>query len=101
MDTRRLMLFSVLCFSLYMLWDAWQKYQNPPPPPVQASTVVEQGVPTPSGNLRAGVTELGQIGETAPASEKEERIAITTDLFKAQISTLGGSLVWTELSSFN
>lgn len=101
MDTRRLMLFSVLCFSLYMLWDAWQKYQNPPPPPVQASTVVEQGVPTSSGNLRAGVTELGQIGETAPAPEKEEKIAITTDLFKAQISTLGGSLVWTELSSFN
>lgn len=102
MDTRRLMLFSVLCFSLYMLWDAWQKYQNPPLPPVQASTVAEQGVPTSSGNLRAGVAELGQIGESAPvAPEKEERIAIATDLFKAQISTLGGSLVWTELSSFN
>lgn len=48
MDNKRLILASVFVFSLFMLWDAWQKF-NAPPPPVQAAVVAGQteGTPVP------------------------------------------------------
>ena len=31
MDTQRLVLFVIFSFSLFMLWEAWQKENRPPP----------------------------------------------------------------------
>ena len=33
MDNRRLLLLFVFSFSVFVLWDSWQKYNQPPPPP--------------------------------------------------------------------
>ena len=32
MDQRRLILFLVFSFALVMLWDAWERHNNPRPP---------------------------------------------------------------------
>ncbi|MEX1074653.1 MAG: membrane protein insertase YidC, partial [Burkholderiales bacterium] len=50
MDTQRLILFFIFSFSLLLLWDAWQKEQQPksaPAPAVQSAP----GVPTPAKPL--------------------------------------------------
>jgi YidC/Oxa1 family membrane protein insertase len=110
MDTRRLMLLFVFALSLFMLWDAWQKQQQPPVPAANATPTQAQraqsanaaapdaSIPQPShratlaGPLEADAADLG-----APPTES---VFVTTDLVKAEISALGGDLVWLELQRF-
>lgn len=54
MDTRRLVLFVIFSMSILMLWDAWQR-QNEPVPSAEvsnsqpsASGVVDNSIPTPT-----------------------------------------------------
>ena len=39
MDNRRLLLLFVFSFSVFVLWDAWQKYNQPPAPPATEAAV--------------------------------------------------------------
>lgn len=94
MDNRRLILFLIFSFSIFMLWDAWQKH-NLPPAPVPASTQASQGsgaVPEASkttGSLAAPMDKV--VVSTA------DKVEITTDLVVAQLSAQGGDLVRMEL----
>ncbi|WP_303785778.1 membrane protein insertase YidC [Azovibrio restrictus] len=103
MDTRRLMLLLVFGLSLFMLWDAWVKYQNPVPAPqagagVSAPAAAEgTHVPQPGSSLKAVAS---QINEAGPGTAAAETLSVATDLFKAEISTQGGDLVWMELSQY-
>ena len=103
MDTRRLMLLLVFGLSLFMLWDAWVKYQNPPPAPQAQAGVSAPAaagsahVPQPGSGLKAVAS---QIAEAGPAAAAAETLSVSTDLFKAEISTQGGDLVWMELSHY-
>lgn len=102
MDTRRLMLFFVFSLSLFMLWDAWHKQQNPQPPQVQsqaqgAAATADGVTPQPGSGLKA---VAGQIAEVSTAPAAAETLSVSTDLFKAEISTLGGDLVWMELNNY-
>ena len=104
MDNKRLILLLVFSFSLVMLWDAWQKY-NQPPVPVQAQTAVpttsNPSVPTPSPSATAAnkpVVPSAQV--SANAEPKSEVVSIKTDLFTASISTLGGDILGLELNSY-
>ncbi len=99
MDTRRLILVMIFAFSSFMLWENWQKY-NQPQPTVQAATTPAQAAgaaPKPTVNLQAG-------GETpavaSPAAALAESFVVTTDLVKARISTQGGDLVGLELLNY-
>ncbi|MBK7325937.1 MAG: hypothetical protein IPI89_07325, partial [Propionivibrio sp.] len=48
MDNRRLILLLVFSFSLVMLWDAWQKYNQPKvAAQIAAVTVAADGSPVP------------------------------------------------------
>jgi YidC/Oxa1 family membrane protein insertase len=62
MDNRRLLLLLVFSFSLVMLWDAWQKYNQPPPvAPMATAGAVASGsttdpaAPQPSTSLHSPV----------------------------------------------
>ena len=90
MDTRRLVLLVIFGFSVLMLWESWQKETQPRPP----AAAVLQEVPAPA--------VPGAPGRAAPASSvppaaKGETIRVKTDLFIAEIDTLGGSLNKLEL----
>lgn len=98
MDNRRLLLLLVFLFSLAMLWDAWQKYNQPPIDAATASAVPANRVaPQPSLNLQTG-------GSVAVASEPvqtaAETVNIKTDLFNLDISTLGGDIVRFDLDRY-
>ncbi len=93
MDTRRLILVLIFTFSSFMLWENWQKYNQPKPAAetVAASTAAG-GAPKPSASLQAPVP-----GNTTPTPVSPvpagETFTVTTDLIKANISAQGGDLV--------
>ena len=95
MDTRRLVLFVIFSFSIMMLWDAWQQQHAP----------IAPGAQLPSGQVSAkGVTNTTRNATINNATndgsfklEKGQRIKVSTDLFAAEIDTIGGDLRHLEL----
>ena len=85
-----------------MLWEAWQKEQRPP---VQVAAT--QSVPSPSAgasgsavpSLAGGVVQApsAAIPATVAANTSRERVKIETDVFSAELDTLGGDIVRLEL----
>ena len=94
MDTKRLILFVVFSMSIFMLWDAWQREQNPLPVPQQsAKTPADATVPSPSKTSQATPsTEAAVVSSSNAALVKGERIKVKTDLFDAEIDVNGGDL---------
>ncbi|MFZ4535873.1 membrane protein insertase YidC [Propionivibrio sp.] len=104
MDNRRLILLLVFSFSLVMLWDAWQKYNQPKvAAQIAAVTTPANGspVPVPSAIKSAPVAASSVPGATpTPVAAKGEVISIKTDLFVAEVSTQGGDIVGLELNNY-
>jgi YidC/Oxa1 family membrane protein insertase len=104
MDTQRLILFFIFSFSLFLLWDAWEKERRPKPAPVQPAA---QGVPAvpgpgkpvaPPAAPSVAAPAGGQaVPALAPARTKGESVLVRTDLIAAEIDTLGGTLKRLEL----
>ena len=109
MDNRRLILLLVFSFSLVMLWDAWQKY-NQPPISIQPKQVAENAsgapVPEPSVAMQPapGPTTKqvvpGVSGTSSTSLSKDEVVSIKTDLFVANIAKMGGDIVGLELNKY-
>ena len=106
MDTQRLILLFIFGFSCLMLWEAWQKETRPKPPPVAQSA--QQGVPAPqppSGTPKpspssAAVPQApaaGVPGAPVATATRGEIVRVRTDLFIAEIDTLGATLKRLEL----
>jgi YidC/Oxa1 family membrane protein insertase len=104
MDTQRLILLVIFCFSLVLLWDAWEK-SNQPPPQVSGYPAQRQGIPTPTRQPSPGVASAAPESSAriasvpgAEASEvKGEVVRVRTDLVAATISAMGGTLQRLEL----
>ena len=104
MDNRRLILLIVFAMSLYMLWDAWQKYSHPKvamPTAVTASAAGSSTVPVPTTPSAAIATAAAVPGAVPmPAAAKGEVVSVKTDLFVAEVSTLGGDIVDLSLNNY-
>ncbi|MCG2575806.1 membrane protein insertase YidC [Dechloromonas sp. XY25] len=99
MDTRRLILVLIFTFSSFMLWENWQKH-NQPKPAVEAAATSQTagGAPTPSAGLQG---KTAPVAPTAAApAPTAETFTVSTDLLKASISTQGGDLVSLELLKY-
>ena len=100
MDTRRLILVFVFSFSLVMLWEAWKKHNNPQAPlataPAATATAPVPETSAPAPVSAASVPE----GNSTAGSAKAEIVKVKTDLFVADVSTLGGTVVGLELNSY-
>jgi YidC/Oxa1 family membrane protein insertase len=103
MDNRRLILLLVFSFSLIMLWDAWQKQGQPQLAPTTTAAAPAAGsaagvVPTPTlppagaGAVPAAVPPTAVAPAPGAATAK-----IRTDLYIADISSLGGDITRLEL----
>jgi YidC/Oxa1 family membrane protein insertase len=92
MDTRRLVLFVIFSFSIMMLWDAWQQ-QHAPTVPVH-TVPAQQTAQTPTGEMPAdsATTTDNANNDGNFKLEKGQRIKVSTDLFEAEIDTIGGDL---------
>lgn len=90
MDTKRLILFVIFSFSVLMLWDSWQKH-NAPEPVIATSEPQDASIPqAKKADLPVAErqTELPQSGGFR--LEKGQRIKVETDLYQAEIDTIGG-----------
>ncbi len=95
MDNRRLLLLLIFSFSLVMLWDAWQKYNQPKPavPPVAASASTAPA-PQPSASLHSPVPATApEAPSGVAAAQAAETLTVKTDLYTAEVSLRGGDIV--------
>jgi YidC/Oxa1 family membrane protein insertase len=110
-DMRRTILWVVFSVSLFLLWDAWQKYNGHPSlfspaasKPVAAGAAPASsvaGVPTAaSSGAAATAAAATPPAPTASAVATAEKITVTTDVLKATLDGVGGSLVKLELTKF-
>ncbi len=91
MDTQRVILFIVFSFSIFLLWDAWQKEKARP---ISAPRSIESPVPPVGSALPAAPPEAKQAVESA------ETVEVKTDLVSAEISLSGGDLRRLELLTY-
>lgn len=106
MDNQRLILLLVFLFSLFMLWDGWQK-QNQPTQATTKEIPARQNAPQAGGALpvpSAGLSpSLSPATATVPAASATKEVSggtkamIKTDIYIAEISSMGGDLVGLEL----
>ncbi len=92
MDSQRLILFFVFSISVFLLLDAWQRDQRPPPP--TTSPPIEKGerptLPLPGEKLMA--SQPAKPPEGSAALTPGETLKVETDFLRAEISTQGGDL---------
>jgi len=104
------MLLGVFLLSLYMLWDAWMIAQRPPSAADSAisadgAVTARQGadealIPRAESNLRSARQEPDELTSDSSEDIPAESIFVSTDLVRAEISTLGGDLVWLGLNNY-
>lgn len=89
MDFQRISLLLIFTFSVFLLWEGWQKQQNPEPQVVSASS-------TPVASPALQVSEKSKPVKMAvsaqQAVERGQQIVVKTDNFRAEINTLGGDI---------
>lgn len=100
MDAQRLILLFVFSFSLFLLYDAWQKQQQPPAGP--ARTVAETGGVPPVATPTPGEALIGSqpppVWAPSRAAEPSGQIAtVQTDYLLAEIDLAGGTVQRLEL----
>jgi YidC/Oxa1 family membrane protein insertase len=105
MDTRRLILVMIFTFSSFLLWENWQKYNQPKPAAEVAAAAgtpaaaASGDAPRPSVSLQPG-SVTPPSATAAPAVTAAETFTVTTDLVQATISTQGGDIVRLELFKY-
>jgi YidC/Oxa1 family membrane protein insertase len=89
MDLQRLFLFLIFAFSLVLVWDGWQRYQHPEQYVQQESVVAKDQAKPQAGLPSAGA----QVAPAQQAARPEAKvIRVKTDLFEAEISSIGGDI---------
>lgn len=94
MDFQRVFLFLIFSFSLFLLWDGWQREQQPTPQIVSAAStpVATQSL---TALAKPGSPEL--VASAQKAAQTGETISVKTDFFRAEINTAGGDIRRIEL----
>lgn len=101
MESQRLLLFFAFSFSLFLLFDAWQRDQQPAPALKPAAATAQKDAkdasvpPPPSDRLVPPPPAAAQ----APAGglATGQSLNVETDVFRAEISSVGGDLRRLEL----
>ena len=116
-DIRRTLLWGIFLASLFFIWEAWNRHNGHPPlfgaPPARVTAPSTGPAPPPAPNTALGVPSLPAtptsgaavspvIAAAAPAPAASAAIAsqqvtVTTDLVRATIDSVGGTLVRLEL----
>lgn len=97
MDIKRIFLWAIFIISLLMLNNNWQNYHNqsqPSPNKKTAPLSTPSDLPDPSDGILAA--QISHQSAQQP-TQHGQLITITTDVIRAQIDSLGGSLVYLEL----
>jgi len=99
MDTQRIILFIVFSFSCFLLWGEWQKAHAPAVPVAQQGTpgsgqsiapAKDLPVATANPSATAAVPGAAAVPGQADTAPKGQTITIRTDLYTAEVDTVGG-----------
>lgn len=94
MDFQRIFLFLIFSFSLFLLWDGWQREQVPAPQVVSAASTP---VASPSLTAVAKSSATPAAVSSKQISKVGEKVIVKTDFFHAEINTIGGDIRRIEL----
>ena len=99
MESQRLILFFVFSFSLFLLVDAWQRDQQPPPQraPAQADAKKDATIPPLPSEKLMGAAPPASPQAPAGGLAAGPSVTVETDVYRAEISTAGGDLRRLEL----
>ncbi|SER15204.1 YidC/Oxa1 family membrane protein insertase [Nitrosomonas sp. Nm51] len=105
METRKLILIIILSTSLLLLWESWQKENQPPAtqvtpaPAADGSNQRHDPLPVPGDELATSSSSEAAAGIegispsiTPNLFETGEKIHVTTDMVVAEIDTAGGDI---------
>ena len=90
MDLQRLFLFLIFVFSLGLVWDGWQRYQHPERF-IQQGVVINENIPKHQESASIAAT-TATIAQQPTQKAAEKIIHVKTDIFEAEISTVGGDI---------
>jgi len=116
-DIRRTLLWGIFLASLFFIWEAWNRHNGHPPlfgaPPARVTAPSTGPAPPPAPNTALGVPSLPATPTSgaalspvtagaapAPAASApiaSKQVTVTTDLVRATIDSVGGTLVRLEL----
>ena len=89
MDFQRFFLFIIFSFSIFLLWDGWQRSQHPE---IQGVHEVKSAASTPV----VAAARVDKPGANAVLAQQKlqagQKITVKTDWLVAEISTIGGDL---------
>jgi YidC/Oxa1 family membrane protein insertase len=107
-DIRRTILWVIFGFALVLLWDKWQIHNGkqatffPSPPPAVATQAQPDATATAAAQATPAPGQPGAVqppaGGAAPASR--QLVDVQTDVYKAAISSEGGTLTRLELRQY-
>ncbi len=101
MENQRLILFIVFAFSVFMLYEAWQRDSHPASGPVAtvAGGPADVAVPRPAESVTPGAAQAPSGARPAPtgALQNGDTVRVETDVYVADINTAGGDLRRLEL----
>ncbi|AMM26723.1 membrane protein insertase YidC [Variovorax sp. PAMC 28711] len=106
LDIRRTVLWVIFGFSLVLLWDQWQVFNGnkatflPSAHPPVAAPAPQAGTSPVSGAPAANAASGAVPTQGAPVAASE-KIAVTTDLFKATLDSQGGTVSQLQLRKFD
>ena len=94
MDTQRVILLFIFLFSGMMLWQAWEREKNPPPPATATAPRAGEQAQQPAGAPPAAVPAPAATGAppASTAATTGQTVEVRTDLFVADIDTIGGTI---------
>ncbi len=94
MDFQRILLLIIFSFSLFLLWDGWQRENNPVQRTQSSPNSGASITPSPSQNLVNSSVDQKPLGPVISAqnSVAGEKITVNTDFFNAEINTIGGDI---------
>jgi YidC/Oxa1 family membrane protein insertase len=103
MDIKRTVLLVVFSLSLLMLWENWNRYNAAPSLPGSGSapqnagpqSAADASVPQATNAVAPTGSEVPPAN--APVTAQGEKVAITTDLLRVEVDTLGGDIARVEL----
>jgi YidC/Oxa1 family membrane protein insertase len=90
MDFQRVFLFLILSFSIYTLWDGWEKQQHPVSE-VTAMSVTSTPVAN-SAQIKAVENPVAIDMSVSKSTLTGQTIDVTTDFLHVKINTLGGDI---------
>lgn len=89
MDFQRIFLFVIFFFSVFLLWEGWQKEQNP-----VSQTFSAASTPVASESLHnvAKPTLSQTAAPTTKISQAGEKFVVKTDFFRVEINSVGADI---------